>query len=58
MWKPEYFVRLIELPLAVEGVTLPNSDGTFNIFINSALPESRREDVLRHELLHLNDDLF
>ena len=58
MWSPEYFVRLAPLPLNIEGAVLPNDDGTFDIYINSALPESRREDVLRHELRHLTDDHF
>ena len=58
MWQPEYFVRLVPLPSGIEGVVLPNDDGTFDIYINSALPENRREEVLRHELRHLTDDHF
>ena len=58
MWKPEYYVRLVKLPSSVEGAIMPNSDGSFDIYINSALPEIRREDVLRHELRHLTDDHF
>lgn len=54
----DYFVRLVELPLRVEGVTLPNSDGSFSVYINSLLPEDRREEVLRHELRHISSEHF
>ena len=30
MWTPDYFVRTAELPRTVNGVTLPNDDGTFD----------------------------
>lgn len=44
----DYFVRLIELPVKVEGVTVPNSDGSFSVYINALLSEAKREEVLRH----------
>ena len=31
------YVRLVSLPTRVEGVTLPNDDGSFDIYINSRL---------------------
>ena len=58
MWTPEYFVRLVELPTSVEGVTIPNSDGTFNIYINSVFCEERQRDILSHELRHIQKDHF
>lgn len=54
----DYFVRLIELPKAVEGVSVPNDDGSFDIYINSLLPVSRREETLAHELRHLEREHF
>lgn len=54
----DYFVRLVELPLRVEGVTLPNSDGSFSVYINSRLDEPRRAEVLRHELRHIEAEHF
>ena len=50
MWTPDYFVRLVELPASVEGVTVPNDDGSFDIYINSRLGEERRRAKLEHEL--------
>lgn len=53
-----FFVRLVALPLAVEGVTIPNDDGTFDVYINSNLPLERQGKVLVHELRHIKKDHF
>ena len=54
----DYYLRLVELPVRVEGVTLPNSDGSFNIYINSLLSEDKRRQVLAHELRHIEKEHF
>ena len=54
----DYFVRLIELPIKVEGVTVPNSDGSFSVYINALLSEVKRGEVLRHELRHIASEHF
>ena len=53
-----FFVRLIPLPPAVEGVTIPNDDGTFDIYINSRLPLEKQGSVLVHEIQHIKKDHF
>ena len=50
------FVRYIALPKTVRGLVVPNSDMTFNIYINIRLPRSERIRVLMHELQHIVDD--
>lgn len=55
---PEYFVRLIRLPIKVEGVTVPNSDGSFSVYINELLSENKRREVLEHELRHITAEHF
>lgn len=57
-WTPEYFVRYLDLPIKVEGVTIPNDDGTFDIYINKNIPPAVREDVLKHEIRHIIRDHF
>lgn len=52
------FIRIILLPESVRAVTLPNDDGTFDIYINSALPEELQQKALRHELAHIQKDHF
>lgn len=54
----DYYLRLVELPVRVEGVTLPNSDGSFSIYINSLLSEEKRRQVLEHELSHIEKEHF
>ena len=54
----DYFVRLIRLPVRVEGVTVPNSDGTFSIYINELLSQEKQNEVLEHELRHIRSEHF
>ena len=54
----DYYVRLLELPRRVEGVTVPNNDGSFSVYINSLLSESQRQKVLSHELEHIEKEHF
>lgn len=51
-----YFVRLLPLPSSVEGVVLPNDDGTYDVYINSVLPVEKRRDALAHEIRHIKHD--
>lgn len=52
------FIRFLPLPERVRAVTLPNDDGTFDIYINSSLPEELRYKALDHELRHIGQDHF
>ena len=52
------YVRLVSLPVKVEGVTLPNDDGSFDIYINDRLSPARQQETLEHELRHIRRDHF
>ena len=52
------FVRLVSLPVSVRAVTLPNDDYTFDIYINSNLPQELQQKALEHELKHIRKDHF
>ena len=54
----DYYVRYVSLPRKVEGATVPNDDGSFDIYINSQLSPEKRAQVLRHELRHLKAEHF
>ena len=54
----DYYVRLVELPRRVEGVTVPNNDGSFSVYINSLLTDGQRKRVLEHELEHIEKEHF
>lgn len=53
------FVRYLRFPSdRVRAVTIPNDDGTFDIYINSRLPEELQQKALDHELKHIQKDHF
>lgn len=51
-------IRQVPLPIRVEGVTLPNDDGSFDIYINSRLSPARQQETLEHELRHIRRGHF
>lgn len=56
------FVRMLSgMPLSVRGVTMPNPDGTYSIYVNADLPPQAQQAALEHELCHVRrghlDDL-
>ncbi len=55
---PDINVRFLSLPSTVEGVTIPNNDGTFDIYINDTFTIEKQKAILRHELEHLRLDHF
>lgn len=52
------YVRLVPLPMTVEGVTIPNDDGSFDVYINARLSPDRQQETLEHELRHIRRDHF
>jgi len=56
--KTDYRIRMVELPLSVHGTTVPNTDGSFDVFINSRLSQRDREETIEHELSHIDRDHF
>lgn len=52
------YIRLVPLPVKVEGVTLPNDDGSFDVYINSRLSPTRQQETLAHELRHIRQEHF
>lgn len=52
------FVRMVALPETIPAVTIPNDDGTFDIYINAVLPELLQNRALEHELRHIHLDHF
>ena len=55
---PDHYIRVVELPAAVRGVTLPNDDGTFSVYINALYDDETQRETLEHELEHLARDHF
>ena len=55
---PETYVRFVSLPIKVEGVTIPNDDGSFDIYINDRLSPARQQETLEHEMRHIRGEHF
>ena len=51
-------VRLIKLPLTVKGVTVPDEEGNYNIYINEGLSYEEQQKVFRHEMHHIDNKDF
>ena len=51
-------VRLIDLPLAVKGITIRDTEGDYNVYLNSSISEDERVKAFRHEVQHIKDGHF
>lgn len=49
----EYCIRYINLPCAVNGVTVMDEEGFFNIYINARLDYYQQRKAIRHEFTHI-----
>lgn len=55
----DYFIKLIPFPnYAADGATMPNSDGTYTIYINANIDDIRKLAALDHELNHIEEGHF
>lgn len=51
-------VRLITLPYTVHAFTLPDEQGDYNIYLNSALSSEQQKKSLQHECRHIENGDF
>lgn len=51
-------LRIIDMPSPVRGVTVPSSDGYYNIYINAKYPYEVQQKILKHELKHVKNNDF
>lgn len=54
----EIFIRLLELPPTIRGATVLDSDGNYNVYINSLLGYDAQRKTARHELIHIKNEHF
>ena len=54
----EIIVRKIPLPPHVRAFTMPDPQGDYNVYINSALSAEQQLCSLQHELKHIRRDDF
>lgn len=46
-------IRVIDLPYKVNGLTVKDEEGDYNIYLNARLSDERRVKAFRHELKHI-----
>lgn len=51
-------VRLKDLPCGINGVTILDEDGNYNIYINARLSYYGQREAYWHELKHIQRDDF
>ena len=49
----DFFVRLVPFPVPAQGMTMPNDDGTFSVYINADLDGPRQVGAYFHEVQHI-----
>lgn len=54
----EYRIRFIEMPYTINGVTVEDAYGFYNIYINSLLSYKEQQKAIKHELTHIKRDDF
>lgn len=52
------YVREADLPYGIRAATVPNSDGTFDVYVNRNISEEAQRSTLEHELNHIESDHF
>ena len=54
----EVFIRGIKFPLTIEGATVLDADGNYNVYINTSLSYETQKRVVKHELTHIKKEHF
>lgn len=54
----DIFIRGLELPLSIEGATVLDADGNYNVYINTLLSFETQKKTARHELIHIKREHF
>ena len=52
------FIREMKMPLTIRAFTVPDENGDYNIYINSDLSDEAKEEALKHEKLHIENNDF
>ena len=54
----DYYIRYVDMPSVTKGMTIEDSDGFFNIYINASLSAAEQEEAIKHEIRHLERNDF
>ena len=51
-------VRIIDLPSTIRGLTIPDEDGNYNVYLNAHLNRESQRRTLKHEIEHIKNNHF
>lgn len=54
----DIFVRLLQTPCGVNGMTIVDSNGDFNVYINPSLSYEGQRKTYAHEMSHISGEDF
>lgn len=54
----DIFVHILDLPHDVHGLTAPNEDGSYTVFLNARDTIERQQEAYRHEVRHIENNDF
>ncbi len=49
----DYWVRYIDLPCSIKGMTVEDNEGFYNVYINARLCYEQQQDAIKHEMEHI-----
>lgn len=52
------YIRYIKLPVSVRGLTIPDENGNYNIYINKYLSQEMQQKTYFHEITHIENNDF
>ena len=51
-------IRKVDLPVGVDGITILDQNGDYNVYLNDRLSYDAQAATLRHEIEHINQGHF
>lgn len=54
----DVFVRLRDMPVKINGMTILDAEGNYNVYINSRLSCDDQRKAYQHEMRHIRRDDF
>ena len=51
-------IRVIDLPFGVNGLTVKDAEGDYNVYLNARLCGEKQVETFRHELDHIQSGHF
>lgn len=52
------YLRYLDLPCTIKGLTIQDEEGNYNIYLNSRLTYEANLKTLQHEINHINNNDF